>query len=213
MFVCFFSRFSPCIGVITTAEVTPTAKWTEVYFFCKGKIIHGNIWANYFSTLTLSWSVSMKKTLYSLYYSSKLVCKGWKTDEIPLDVLVNVPAIVVDISAKCEKDPLATLESSDLEEMSLKSLFWSIVIGRLSPIPSSYWLKNWQIAQHYWGLGSNPWWHSWSMSCASQVTPKINNMDTLPIFSFEPCKTLNCNRSIYIISQIRMGSILLLRPG
>jgi len=41
---------------------------------------------------------------------------GWKTDEIPLDVLVNVPAIVVDISAKCEKDPLATLESSDLED-------------------------------------------------------------------------------------------------
>ena len=29
---------------------------TEVCFFCKRKIIHENIWANYFSFLTLSWS-------------------------------------------------------------------------------------------------------------------------------------------------------------
>ena len=27
MFVCFFSRFSPCIGVIMTTELTPTANW------------------------------------------------------------------------------------------------------------------------------------------------------------------------------------------
>ena len=26
LFVCFFSRFSPCIGVITTTELTPTSK-------------------------------------------------------------------------------------------------------------------------------------------------------------------------------------------
>ena len=42
---------------------------TEVCFFCKRKLIHDNIWANDFSPLTLSWSVSMKITFDSLYYS------------------------------------------------------------------------------------------------------------------------------------------------
>ena len=40
------------------------------YFFCKRKIIYENIWANYFSPLTLSWSVSMKITVCSWYLSS-----------------------------------------------------------------------------------------------------------------------------------------------
>ena len=46
---------------------------TEVCFFCKKKIIHENIWANYFSPLTFSWSVSMKITGESLYYSSMII--------------------------------------------------------------------------------------------------------------------------------------------
>ena len=46
---------------------------TEVCFFCKRKIIHENIWANNFSPLTLSWSVSMKITGDSLYYSSMYI--------------------------------------------------------------------------------------------------------------------------------------------
>ena len=39
-------------------------------FFCKRKLIHENIRANYFSPLTLSWSVLMKITGDSLYNSS-----------------------------------------------------------------------------------------------------------------------------------------------
>ena len=49
-------------------------------FFCKRKIIHENIWANYFSPLTLSWSVSMKITGDSLYYSSMSL--SWKFQSI-----------------------------------------------------------------------------------------------------------------------------------
>ena len=38
VFVCFFSRFSPCISVIMTTELMPTAKWdvkSEFYKFYK----------------------------------------------------------------------------------------------------------------------------------------------------------------------------------
>ena len=41
---------------------------------------------------------------------------GWTTDQIPLEVLVNIPAIVVDISHKCREDNTAKLEASDLED-------------------------------------------------------------------------------------------------
>ena len=41
---------------------------------------------------------------------------GWTTDQIPLENLVNIPAIVVDISDKCRQDVTAKLEASDLED-------------------------------------------------------------------------------------------------
>ena len=50
---------------------------------------------------------------------------GWTTDQIPLENLVNIPAIVVDISHKCLEDVTAKLEASDLEE-------W---VGRHGSIP------------------------------------------------------------------------------
>merc|ERR1711953_503164 len=40
--------------------------------------------------------------------------RGWTTDQIPLEVLVNIPAIVVDISHKCRENNTAKLEASDL---------------------------------------------------------------------------------------------------
>jgi len=40
---------------------------------------------------------------------------GWKVDQIPLEKLINVPGVVVDISAKCHHDSQAKLEASDLE--------------------------------------------------------------------------------------------------
>merc|ERR1711971_312280 len=40
---------------------------------------------------------------------------GWTTDAIPLEVLVDVPAVVVDISDKAAKDPQAKVESEDLD--------------------------------------------------------------------------------------------------
>ena len=39
---------------------------------------------------------------------------GWKTEEIPLEALVNVNGVVVDISDKCKTNPAATLEAEDL---------------------------------------------------------------------------------------------------
>ena len=41
---------------------------------------------------------------------------GWTTDQIPLENLVNISAIVVDISDKCRQDVTAKLEASDLED-------------------------------------------------------------------------------------------------
>ena len=41
---------------------------------------------------------------------------GWTTDQIPLENLVNISAIVVDISEKCRQDVTAKLEASDLED-------------------------------------------------------------------------------------------------
>ena len=41
--------------------------------------------------------------------------KGWTTDQIPLDHLVNVPGVVVDISHKAATDVEAKLEEEDLE--------------------------------------------------------------------------------------------------
>ena len=40
---------------------------------------------------------------------------GWTTDQIPLEVLVDVPGVVVDISEKCKNDSMAKLEKEDLE--------------------------------------------------------------------------------------------------
>ena len=40
---------------------------------------------------------------------------GWTTDQIPLEVMVDVPGIVVDISDKCKEDNMAKLEKEDLE--------------------------------------------------------------------------------------------------
>ena len=39
---------------------------------------------------------------------------GWTTDQIPLEVLVDVPGVVVDISEKCV-NCMAKLEQEDLE--------------------------------------------------------------------------------------------------
>ena len=41
--------------------------------------------------------------------------QGWTTDQIPLDHLVNVPGVVVDISHKAATDVEAKLEEEDLE--------------------------------------------------------------------------------------------------
>ena len=41
--------------------------------------------------------------------------KGWTTDQIPLENLVNVPGVVVDISHKANTDVEAKLEEEDLE--------------------------------------------------------------------------------------------------
>ena len=41
--------------------------------------------------------------------------KGWTTDQIPLENLVNVPGVVVDISHKASTDVEAKLEEDDLE--------------------------------------------------------------------------------------------------
>ena len=41
---------------------------------------------------------------------------GWTTAQIPLESLVNIAAIVVDISHKCLQDVTAKLEASDLED-------------------------------------------------------------------------------------------------
>ena len=41
--------------------------------------------------------------------------KGWTTDQIPLENLVNVPGVVVDISHKATTDVEAKLEEDDLE--------------------------------------------------------------------------------------------------
>ena len=40
--------------------------------------------------------------------------QGWTTDQIPLDHLVNVPGVVVDISHKATTDDEAKLEEEDL---------------------------------------------------------------------------------------------------
>ena len=41
--------------------------------------------------------------------------KGWTTDQIPLENLVNVPGVVVDISHKASTDVEAKVEGEDLE--------------------------------------------------------------------------------------------------
>lgn len=40
---------------------------------------------------------------------------GWKVDEMPLEKMINVPGVVVDICHKCRHDSQAKLEASDLE--------------------------------------------------------------------------------------------------
>ena len=42
--------------------------------------------------------------------------EGWTTEQIPLENLVEVPGVVVDISEKCSKDNCAKLEAEDLEK-------------------------------------------------------------------------------------------------
>ena len=42
--------------------------------------------------------------------------QGWTTEQIPLENLVEVPGVVVDISEKCSKDNCAKLEAEDLEK-------------------------------------------------------------------------------------------------
>ena len=40
---------------------------------------------------------------------------GGCSDQIPLEVLLDVPGVVVDISQKCKHDSMAKLEKEDLE--------------------------------------------------------------------------------------------------
>jgi len=41
--------------------------------------------------------------------------KGWTTDQIPLELMVDIPGVVVDISEKCKDDNMAKLEKEDLD--------------------------------------------------------------------------------------------------
>ena len=42
--------------------------------------------------------------------------KGWTTDKIPLEVLVDIPGVIVDISDKCQGNCMAKLEAEDLDQ-------------------------------------------------------------------------------------------------
>merc|ERR1712156_799098 len=54
--------------------------------------------------------------------------KGWTTDKIPLEVLIDVPGVLVDISDKASKDPQAKVEAEDLEE-------W---VSQHGPLPTKF---------------------------------------------------------------------------
>ena len=41
--------------------------------------------------------------------------KGWTTDQIPLELMVDIPGVVVDISEKCKDDNMAKLEKEDFD--------------------------------------------------------------------------------------------------
>ena len=71
----------------------------------------------------------------------------WTTDQIPLDTLIG-PAVVVDISAKAEKDPDAQLLPSDLED-------WEQKHGKIPDdvilMVYTGWAKRWPDKKQYLG--------------------------------------------------------------
>ena len=80
-----------------------------------------SLWMN---MLELTWThptTSILMVQFILFYCyrsdphSFWYHEGWKVDQIPLEKLINVPGVVVDISAKCHHDSQAKLEASDLE--------------------------------------------------------------------------------------------------
>ena len=62
--------------------------WTTKvwFFFCKWKIIDENIWANYFSPLTFSWSVSMENYCLLLI----LFLHNWYQNYMGIDYLLEI---------------------------------------------------------------------------------------------------------------------------
>ena len=69
-----WNKSFPLVSKLYPKWVINRAPHNKIWFFCKWKIIDENFWANYFSPLTFSWSVSIENYCLLLILYIRVPC-------------------------------------------------------------------------------------------------------------------------------------------